>query len=119
MKFIALEESNGHEGEEWRFWLQIDDNEDAIAGLRKLMDYHDLEDWDDVRFALTTEATEEEVDTLVKFTMQGYMDNENKITGSFDLGKLEARLGENTSDEDKRDELVQALNKGGIEDYFS
>jgi len=96
-RFLQYWEINEHEGERWRFWLQLDGNSEAINLLEGLIH-------DDESYLLTDEtASEEEVDILVKWSDSGYMQNENKVTGRLVVPE--------DFDED-------ALYKGGIRHLF-
>lgn len=77
MKFRTLRERNEWEGEIWKFYIQVEGNEDALISLAKL-----AEKW--YGFELSDPALdldESEVDILVKNTGSGYMDFHNKLTG--------------------------------------
>lgn len=81
MDFVKFTEHNDNEGEDWNFWLQLDGNEDELNEL-----YHWLNTFDDDGESYELDMTavpESEVDILVKHTGQGYMDYENKVTGTF------------------------------------
>lgn len=113
MKFIKLVEHNDHEGETWRFWLQLDGNEEELHKLQEFIKEHDLSE----EFALyTKEIDESEVDILVKHTMSGYMDYDNKLTGTFTMKELD------TSELDDEDEIYESalelLYKGAVEEMF-
>lgn len=110
MKFAEFIENNDHEGETWRFWLQVDGNEAALVELDEILTPDEF----DAEFEITgVKATESEVDTLVKYTMGDYMALDNKVTG-------ELRLPDSLRDVDKygNPEYVEVLYKGGITDLF-
>lgn len=84
MQFIALTEANEHEGETWRYWLQLTGNEDAIEQLRAAIagaNEEETYDLDPVDLAVP----ESEVDVLVKHSMCGYTTLENKVAGVLTL----------------------------------
>lgn len=81
MQFISLTEANDHEGETWRYWLQLDGNEDAIEHLRAAIAGADEEETYDLGDPVDGAFPESEVDVLVKHTMCGYTTYENKVTG--------------------------------------
>jgi hypothetical protein len=103
MKFISLIENNDHEGETWRYWLQVDGNENQIEQLRALIDgsgeeeTYELADADDI-------VPEFEVDVLVKHTECGYTTYENKVTGRLTIPD---------------DVDIDVLYKGGAEHLFN
>lgn len=95
--FQQFWEHNENEGESWRFWLQYEGNEDALARLQALVE-------DSENYYLTdTFASEGEVDTLVRYSDSGYMENENKVVGRLVL-----------SDGFEENDLY----KGGVADFF-
>lgn len=79
MQFVAFTEINEWEGEEWRFWLQLDGNEEELKRLKaQLAEY----DEDEHQFKLDlTPTLEWEVDALVGHADSGYMSFENKCIG--------------------------------------
>ena len=80
VQFISLTENNDHEGETWRYWLQVDGNEDEIEHLRAAIAGADEEET--YELADIDEAVpESDVDVLVKHTGRGYTTYENKVTG--------------------------------------
>lgn len=88
MRFLDFTEINDHEGETWRFWLQVDGNEEALEKLRGLIVTADIGD----EYTLATEPVDEStVDSLVKYGRSGYRPFETKVTGVFtcpdDLGE--------------------------------
>lgn len=81
MNFVKFTEHNDNEGEDWNFWLQLDGNE---AQLKELANWLNTFDDDGESYELNmTPVPESEVDILVKHTGQGYMNYENKVTGTF------------------------------------
>lgn len=106
MQFIKFTERNEWEGETWRFYLQVDGNEEEITKLRRLLASYKVKPalsytLDD---GLLDEAT---VDALVdNGDDDGYMRAHNKVTGRFacpdDLG-----------------ERANELYKGSIEEFFT
>lgn len=106
MTYLRLTEHNDWEGETWDFFIQVDDNEEAIKVLReKITQSED--------FVLgTDEMTDIEVDILVEKgnNESGYMARFNKVPGILDLDKIK----EITFDP----ELGAGLYKGGIKDYI-
>lgn len=79
--FVKFTEHNDNEGEDWNFWLQLDGNEDQLNELASWLGTFD-DDGESYELDMTP-VPETEVDILVKHTDQGYMDYENKVTGTF------------------------------------
>lgn len=86
MQFVAFTEMNESEGEDWRFWLQRDGNEEKLKQLKAQLDEYDKEHEE---YELDMTPTEKwEVDVLVKHTTGGYMPFENKCVGILQLPEL-------------------------------
>jgi hypothetical protein len=106
MQFIKFTERNQHEGETWRFYLQVDGNEDQITKLRRLLAGYNVKP--SISYELDDQLLEETtVDALVEHgDDEGYMPAHNKVVGRFvcpdDLGH-------------RADELY----KGSIEEFFT
>lgn len=120
MKFLKLTEENEHEGETWRFWLQVDGNEDELVRLRGAIDavaqlYDDGEPGCPfVLDALSKAKDEAYVDVLIEQADEeegGYMASDHKITGTLAVPSWPA-----PADYDNR--IEQDLYKGGIRDLF-
>lgn len=104
MQFISLTEDNYHEGETWRFWLQVDGNEAEIAKLRARV----AEQGDEGAYTLAADEDaipESEVDILVKHSHSGYMAHENKVAGMLTLPN--------------EDDLNDLLYKGRVAEHFT
>ncbi|MDN5917946.1 MAG: hypothetical protein L0I76_23100 [Pseudonocardia sp.] len=104
--FVAMHETNDHEGETWTWFLQLDGNEAEIDKLARLL--RDAEEGDDefsYSLELSTREPEPIVDKIVAHAHTGYYASHNKVTGSFacpdDLG-----------------EYADELYKGGIRGFF-
>jgi hypothetical protein len=83
MKFVKFTETNDNEGEEWNFWLQLDGNEAQLKELQAWLGTFD-EDGESYELNMDQPYTPEaDVDVLVKHSRSGYMDYENKVTGTF------------------------------------
>lgn len=96
-QFAEFVQNNESEGESWRFWLQLDGNEEAFEALKTL-----IEDQDEEYELTGRDIPEADVDVLVRHRISpGYMHYENKLTGVF------------TCPDDADD-----LYKSGIEDCF-
>jgi len=106
MQFVKFVEHNEYEGETWNFYLQTEDNEVALNGLKNAIASYDPDN--DIYRLTDTHLTEEEVDTLVKYSDSGYMPFETKVVGNFDISLLQ--LNPVTADDN--------LYKGGIRDLF-
>lgn len=85
-KFVSFVEDNEWEGEDWRFWLQVDGNEEELAKFRDLiasneqaLEVFTLAALDDPDGTLDEYC----VDLLVKHSMGGYMAWDNKVSGKF------------------------------------
>lgn len=112
MIFVAFYEKCEWEGETWRFWLQVDGNEEVIESVRRhLANYNDSDDDDDSEdsaWELSEEVLPEyDVNILVNNSMSGYMAYEHKVVGIMSIP------------DDFHTDLEQFLNKGGIRDMFS
>lgn len=109
MNFIKFKESNGHEGEDWYFFLQFDGNEEELKKLEQKLDELDLlESWGDTSFRFNmNQIPESEVDILIKHSPEGYMSIFNKVTGKLSVPEW--------NDEE---DALEALYKGGIERLF-
>lgn len=88
MQFIKFTERNQHEGETWRFYLQVDGNEDQLDKLWDLLIDANTEEDEDFAYDLSdrNEETlpEEHVDVLVKHAGgDGYRSAHEKVVGRF------------------------------------
>lgn len=81
--FTRFTEDNDHEGETWTFWLQRDDNEDALRWLGRLIRDHELDGDEYASFVLDLNVTlaERDVDLLVTYGGAGYMRLHTKVVG--------------------------------------
>lgn len=120
MKFVKLTEKNEHEGETWRFWLQVDGNEQELLRLHVALDslkvlYRDGEPGSPFVLDLVSHAKEESyVDALVEQADEeegGYMASDHKITGVL-------RVPNWPAPEDFGSRMEQDLYKGGIRDLY-
>jgi hypothetical protein len=108
MQFIKLTERNEWEGETWRFYLQVDGNEEQITKLRRLLSAAAKRSKIGLDYTLDdTLMSEADVDALVdNCDDDGYMPAHNKVVGRFvcpdDLG-----------------ERANELYKGSIEEFFT
>lgn len=111
MKFVKFEEYNDWEGETWRFWLQLDGNEESLKKLVPLVKEADAHSGgNEYRLDLNEILDEREVDTLVKYTQSGYMDNDNKVVGTLKLTDDMVKRSEGDNDD--------PFYKGGVRGYF-
>lgn len=113
MNFVKLVEHNDHEGETWVFWLQKDGNEKELNKLEDLLTDFSVEEEFEIDM---TEVPEEEVDILVKHSLQGYYHYHNKVTGSFTCPEMPANTAED--DGDAWDWIQDQFYKGDIERHF-
>lgn len=79
-KYYHIEERNGHEGEEWSFFIPKKGNEAFIKKLKSTIkkfeeDEEEMENW----ISILSDISESAVDILVSNTKSGYMDYNNKI----------------------------------------
>ncbi len=81
MNFVKFIETNDNEGETWNFWLQLDGNEEQLKQLEAWLGTFD--ESGEAYALYMTPVPELEVDILVKHSDQGYMNYENKVTGTF------------------------------------
>jgi len=102
MKFVSFIEHNDYEGESWRFWLQLDENEAALNKLQEAIKEQEYS------LDLSKTLSETEVDVLVDNSRSGYMAFEHKVKGKFSMP-------ENYSERDYDD---KPFYKGGIKDFF-
>lgn len=107
-------ETNEHEGETWNFWLQVDGNMTALAMLGDHLDglYEDFQEWDECPFVLEDDHLDgHEVDLLVRYGDEGYMNQHNKVDGSLTLPKDFSEANFET--------VTKYLYKGGIRKFFT
>ncbi len=103
MQFIKFTERNNWEGEIWRFYLQVDGNEEQITKLRKLLAAYDVKPA--LSYSLDDKVLDEAtVDALVDNSDDdGYMPAHNKVIGRFecpdDLGERADELYKGSSEE--------------------
>lgn len=119
-EFVKLTEKNDHEGESWNFWLQLDGNEKALERLKKIIDLAIDAGFAEEYSIDMTPVSEKEVDIVVKHTGQGYMDYNNKVTGTLTLPDFDDAL---FNYEDEIDDEVfkwqnDHLYKGGVRELF-
>jgi hypothetical protein len=112
MNFVKFTENNDNEGESWNFWLQLEDNEDQLKQLDSWLGTFD-EDGESYELDMKTILSEKEVDTLVEHGGQGYMNNNNKITGKFTCPQPNE-----AEQEDGWEWLNDKFYKGDIDRYF-
>lgn len=119
MQFIKLREINEHEGETWRFWLQVDGNEAELKRLRTALErvaelYGDQYD---VPFELSDQPKSEAyVDALVEEAEgddDGYMAAHHKVTGVLTVPDWP-----DLAPDDYDNAIERALYKGGIRKLF-
>lgn len=103
MNFVKFTEHNDHEGEDWNFWLQLDGNEADLETLSEFLEQFDP-DCESYELDLTP-VPEEEVDILVKHSNQGYMNYENKVSGTMTLPEID--LDRVATDDDAGYEWLQ------------
>lgn len=115
MKFVRFTEHNDNEGEDWNFWLQLDGNEADLETLNDFLEQFDP-DWESYELDMTP-VPESEVDILVKHTAQGYMDYENKVTGTLTLPEIDLETVAN-DDEKGYEWLNDNFYKGDIVRWF-
>jgi hypothetical protein len=114
LKFVKFTEHNDNEGESWNFWLQLDGNE---AQLKQLQSWLGTFDDDGGSYELDmTPVDESEVDILVKHSDEGYMDYENKITGTFACPEPDSKA--ETDPDEAWEWLNDSFYKGDIARYF-
>lgn len=112
MEFVKFIEINDNEGEEWNFWLQLDDNEEELRKLQKLL--KEFDEYGEAYALYMYPTPESEVDILVKHSNEGYMKWENKVTGKFTCPQPKTEL-----DEDEGWQWInEILYKGDIRKYF-
>lgn len=118
MNYIKLTENNDWEGETWYFFLQQEGNEEAIAYLQDELSDDELS-W---QYEINTNPIpENEVDVLVKHfggDTSGYMPLVTKFKGYVDLARLKKYVQDGEDEKDWGQNLLQALNKGGLSDYI-
>ncbi len=118
-QFIRFQEYNDHEGETWNFYIPYDSEKEreAVTKLAEILSFSQEPEFDDEYFKFDFENLlwEYEVNTLIKYSSQGYMSQHNLIDGEFQETKY-IRFME---DEDVGDTLPDYLYKGGIQKFFS
>jgi len=115
MKFVKFTEHNDWEGEDWNFWLQLDGNEAALKDLQSWLGTFD-DDGEQYELDMTP-VDEKEVDMLVKHSGQGYMDYENKVTGTLEVPQVQYKDTEPDLVEGQ-DWLNDNFYKGDIKRHF-
>lgn len=120
MNFVKLTENNDHEGETWVFWLQLENNEDQLTRLSKIIDLSNEAGFDEeYEIDLNNKLSESEVDTLVNHCGQGYMSYHNKVTGRLELPDFDDSLFEYEHEiSDGVFEWLECLYKGGIRELY-
>lgn len=108
MQFVKFTETNHWEGETWRFYLQVDGNEDEITKLRRLLADATKASKIGLDYTLDDKLMPEAaVDAIVdNCDDDGYMPAHNKVTGQF---RCPDDLGERANE----------LYKGSIEEFFA
>ncbi len=116
MNFVKFIEHNDNEGEDWNFWLQLDGNSADLETLGEFLAQFD-EYGESYELDLTP-VPESEVDVLVKHSGSGYMNYENKVTGTLTLPEID--LETVATDNDKGYEwLNDNFYKGSIAGCFN
>jgi hypothetical protein len=109
MEFVKFTEENDWEGETWRFYLQLEGNEEALDELTLLVEK--MENWGEESYSLDLDPLEEEeVDILVKHSDSGYMDYHQKVEGFLEIPDNANELSE--------EDLFSLFYKGGIRKLF-
>jgi hypothetical protein len=120
MRFVKLTEENEWEGETWRFWLQVDGNEDELVRLRGALDavaqiYDGGEPGSPFTLDVLSNAKDESyVDVLIEQADEdddGYMAADHKVTGTLTVPDWPAPA-------DFGSKIEQDLYKGGITKLF-
>lgn len=83
-QYVTLTESNDHEGETWKFFIQYDGNEEAVEYIKWYIDEFCIEDMFSIDL---NKIPENEVDILVKHSTIGYMKVFNKVDGKLEIPK--------------------------------
>jgi hypothetical protein len=97
--FVRLTEDNDWEGEEWHFYIPIENNGDALRDLQAAVE-------DSMAFSLSDEDyLESEIDILVNHSDSGYMSFHNKLDGVLNLDGVDMK------------NLDDAFYKGQIEKF--
>lgn len=113
MKFVTFYENNEWEGETWRFYLQLEGNEIALAKLKQLFQdflWVDYDSKDDEYWIDMKPLSEKVVNSRVKGSDAGYLSAHNKCVGLIDTTRLE-----NITEE----ALAELLYKGGIRNLLT
>lgn len=116
MNFVKLTEHNDNEGESWNFWLQLDGNEDQLKQLESWIGTFD--DYGEGYELNMTPVPESEVDILVKHSDSGYMQYENKVTGTFTCPQPSEAVTSGNAGGEGYEWLNDNFYKGGIEGHF-
>ena len=106
-----MREMNEWEAEEWFFYIPVEGNEKGIHFLQEI--FSDFEDGDEDtnEYSLTGAIlTEQEVDALVKYGGEGYMNNHNKLEGNLDFERLKTDI--------ETIGLSESISKGDIINYM-
>lgn len=113
-EFVEFFEDNEHEGETWRFWLQLDGN---LAELRRLeraiIEVSSAHSYGcDYELDLDTPVSEHDVDVLVSRSRRGYMKYETKVVGRL-------KLPDDLVQQSDYGPTLDSLYKGEIVKYFT
>lgn len=99
---VRFTEHNEHEGETWNFYIDVEENEEAIDRLRSVFGKLQV----DEEFELYDDIPLKEVKILVKHSRSGYMKFENHLDGKLLLPDDFEEFNEN--------DFTRYFYKGGI-----
>jgi cobyrinic acid a,c-diamide synthase len=113
-RYLEFTEKNEHEGETWRYWLQVAGNEEELDKLREFVDSE--QEKGDFPYTLGEGTVPpDEVFALVKHTMCGYTYFENVCVGTFTMPEVVPFDPDNDGEPNDDDPFY----KGGIKDCFT
>lgn len=112
--FVEFIEDNQHEGETWRFWLQLTGNLAELRRLERAIAEVSVAHGGgcDYELNLDDPISEQDVDIIVAHAQTGYMKSETKVVGRL---KLPDDLIEQTD----YGPTLDSLYKGEIVKYFT
>lgn len=116
--FVKFREYNDNEGESWNFWLQLDGNESELQDLDKLINTAEMGGSESFSLDMKNPIHESEVDILVKHTEGGYMNDHNKVTGTFKCPDIKINPEWEEIPDEFFEELDDTFYKGDIARHF-
>lgn len=113
MLYVQFGEQNGHEGETWTFWLQLDGNEASLNRLRDVIAEYEEASGEESEYTLDLDVRlpERAVDVLVEHGGGGYMAYHTKVSGVL-------TVPDDLLQHTEYGPSLDRLYKGGVQDLF-